>query len=550
MMPIIGAYMGGNTSPIAAGYGLFKGQWLTSDGLNIDSAIINLSGPENISLNVDQNGYVSKVLKAGTYNATVTHGGEYSGDEPKTFVVPNRDEIIVTWFASRKYKVSVVVSSPFSSQSVAYTVKNDSDEVIYSGSSWSSSMTFQLYSGSYTLSITYAGDTMTYAFDVGNSDKSIDITDRFCKISIIQPIPSLVLSITYNGVSMGMVNEFYVIKADSSRTISYSGIPSYNGLSSSAVATVSSSNIVPSSDSISLSPTAVGTVLTLSSAGTLKVPLSGKYHVLVIGGGGGGGNSYGGGSGEVADDTLQLTASESYAIEIGSGGTGGNNSTPGAGGATSFGTLLSASGGSEGTGGSGGGGSAGGGGGTGNAYGGGGGAGKNTNSGSSSGGTGVTANGGSGGSRDVSPTVGGAGISETNSFYAGDATGGGRAGSRGGGGGGGGRGATGGKGGSGSSSYAWACGGGGGGGGVAGGNGGAGGAGSTSSSKFNPGMGGIGLGAGGGGAPGRVSGSSGTTGGGGGGGGLGTGTYASNGGTSRFVGGKGGKGGVRIQWVS
>lgn len=79
--------------------------------------------------------------------------------------------------------------------------------------------------------------------------------------------------------------------------------------------------------------------------------------VRLFGGGGGGGGGYtlsggaGGGGGEMAAQTLQVVPLTVYPITIGAGGKGGTERNDGsAGGVTSFGTLLSANGGSGGVG--------------------------------------------------------------------------------------------------------------------------------------------------------------------------------------------------------
>ncbi len=553
-MPFVGAFLGGTGGAIPAGYGELNLSWVTSDGENLTPTTFILSGPENITISANQNGFASKIVKSGDYLVSVEHAGEYLGDSPKNITVPNRESVGAVWFASRKYKRTIVFLSPINSSSTSYSLNDEDGEVLHSGSSWSASMQFQLYTGSYTLTLNYANDSVTIPFDVVDEDKTIELAEWFCKVTINQPIAGVTLSISYNGYSMGAVSSFYVLKTTETRTIIYSGIPNYTGVSSSKIATVPDSSVIPSGESLTISPVATGSIVTISSSsgGPLYVPIEGDYHVLVIGGGAGGSTSYGGGSGRAVDEILHLSHAE-YPITIGAGGAGqsGNGTSPAGGGASSFGTLLSASGGStDGSGGAGGGGAASRAGGTGDNFGGGGGAAGNGSTNTYAGGTGVTADGGHGGAKEVSAANGETGVTSSDSFYGTDSAGGGSYGSgRGGGGGGGGLNARGGAGGSGSTSYSWRTGGGGGGGGVAGGTGGAGGAGAAYNT-FNGGKGGYGYGAGGGGSGGSTNQSSnGSTGGGGGGGGLASVFLSSNGGTSRWIGGSGARGAVRIQWV-
>ena len=525
-MPFVGAFLGGTGGAIPAGYGELNLSWVTSDGENLTPTTFILSGPENITISADQNGYASKIVKSGDYLVSVEHAGEYLGDSPKNITVPNRESVGAVWFASRKYKRTIVFLSPINSSSTSYSLNDEDGEVLHSGSSWSASMQFQLYTGSYTLTLNHANDSVTIPFDVVDEDKTIELAEWFCNVTINQPIAGVTLSISYNGYSMGAISSFYVLKTTETRTIVYSGIPNYTGVSSSKIATVSDSSVIPSGESLTISPVATGSIVTISSSsgGPLYVPIEGDYHVLVIGGGAGGGTSHGGGGGRAVDETLHLSHAE-YPITIGAGGAGSIDGTyqgtSTGGGASSFGTLLSAPGGStDGSGGAGGGGNPGLYGGTGDNFGGGGGGASNSTVVVGDGGAGKTADGGDGGHKNATGVKGGTGVQSTDPFYS-TAT------------------AAGGNGGSGR-------GGGGGGGGVAGGTGGDGGAGSITS-IFNGGKGGYGYGAGGGGAPDNTS--SGNKGGGGGGGGLGPSKIASDGGSSEFVGGNGASGAVRIQWV-
>lgn len=94
-----------------------------------------------------------------------------------------------------------------------------------------------------------------------------------------------------------------------------------------------------------------------TSSGTWTCPAGvTSVHVMVFGGGAGGmrgsedNGGAGGGGGHMKSSTLTVTPGTRYPVTIGSGGAGGSSSaTAGAGGATSFGTLLSANGGSIGS---------------------------------------------------------------------------------------------------------------------------------------------------------------------------------------------------------
>lgn len=571
-MPILGAFMGGDLGQIAAGFGIADLTWVTSDGQNMEGATITLTGPQTYTFNTDSNGRVREVMAVGEYIATVTHEGKYGGDSAKTIVIKNREVTSAIWFAQKKTGYTIVFTSPASYSGVAYSISNGSG-VVYSGDAWTTNMSFILDDfEEYTLSLTIFGDTLTHDFVV-NGNMTIDLSGYFCRLTASNSAGLSVGSITYNGYPASSSGTVYVIRTGESRVVKFGCSSKYSGVSTSDVATFNDETVTPSSDSINLSLTAVGVVVTITSSGSLQVPISGTYHTLVIGGGGGGANQYydsgkkyvaggGGGGGNVADSNLSLTAG-SFTITIGSGGSAGS-----AGSASSFGSKLSASGGgagdnSSGKGGSGGSGGGGGGyryGGVGGngSYGGGGGGGAIASTGTKEGGTGGTY-GGAGGSSvnydDTSDyTPAGSGVTTNEEFYGGKLYG--NSGSKGsyyraGGGGGGGRGASGGRGGNGYNTAGASegeAGGGGGGGGVAGGSGGRGGDYSPSSSQINPGYGGYGYGAGGGGG-GLYDRTSYIykLGGGGGGGGLSSTKLNTDG--SEKNGGAGAKGAVRIQWV-
>ena len=228
---------------------------------------------------------------------------------------------------------------------------------------------------------------------------------------------------------------------------------------------------------ISKTTKTVTEIFTSSGAWTCPAGVT-SIHVMVFGGGAGGMRApdgyggAGGAGGHMKSSTLTVTPGTRYPVTIGGGGAGGSSSaTAGAGGATSFGTLLSANGGSIGSY------NVGGNGGTG----GGGPGGFNSNGGTGSyGGNGGHSNGG---------TAAGNGIAAAGGSGAAGAAGTGK---YGGGAGGGGYGGNGGRGGNSSSSVG--AGGGGGGGYGTSGNGGAGG---DSTTNSIPGGGGIAAGGGG-----------------------------------------------------
>lgn len=553
MPVIVGAFMGGDTGSIAAGYAKLNLSFVTSDGKNMDGVVFSIVGATSTSVVSDANGNASLTLPVGSYTVTPSYNGTYEGAEAKTITLENETAYTLIWTASRP-RVQVNLVSPIETSYVAsYSITDNQGKVYYSSenTTWTDRMSFLLYADQYILTLSIGGFTQSTTFNAV-SDGDVDISSIFCTVQIAYPV-SYVFDVTYDGVPQGTTSTIHVLKGTSSKVISFSGGPRYGGLVDTAVLTLNDANVTPSSDTVTVSPTAVGSVIMLTESGTLDVPVDGSFRILAIGGGSQGGNvssgsyggSLGGSSGRVVDTITDVTTG-SYKITIGTGGvpSSGSGTSPTA---TSFGTLVSASPGSFSGGGAGGGGGSSSSAGKGLDFGGGGSGG----SGNSGYGTGVTANGGSIGENKAKDGSNGVPISSdaflgVSNLAANGGTGGTNYNNStylGGGGGGGGKGA---KGGNGSSTTAeYHYGGGGGGGGIAGGDGGNG-------STGNGGKGGYGYGAGGGG--GNFRSSSNWYGAGGGGGGFlkiklaGDGDYKSST-SSTAYGGRGANGAIRIQMV-
>ena len=553
-MAIVGAFLGGPGTIIPTGYHQLSLQWITSDGQNLNASV-QLTGPETKTVQLDSSGKATVTVQSGTYVMSLITEGNYSGTQSKTETLGSGESSTVVWFGTRIYPQTVTFSSPANLDSATYKITNTvTGETEAQGAGWNSTSTFVLYPGDHNLELTYAGTTVNKPFSFGNSATSIDLSDLFCRINISFPSGMTPTSIKYNSVNVPVGTSINVLRTSTAATIVLSGgIPSFAGVSTSSIADWNTISVTPSQESVSVTATAVGKIVLITASGSLTVPVAGKYDVACIGGGGGGGGRYqsyngggGGGGGHVSHKTLNLTAG-SQTITIGSGGSGGpvGGSNAKSGGVTSFGSLLSATGGGYGTysGSGGSGGSGGGGMNSGDGDFGGGGGSSHTNP-----GTGGTF-GGDGGSKGESGNAGTSASSRDDVFQSSDSySGGASGGTYGGGGGGGGLGARGGGGGSGVSIEE---GGAGGGGGIAGGNGGSGGR-STATDTGYGGSGGRGYGAGGGGA-GHNSGSRSGHGGGGGGGGYGSSVHAGNGKNSQSfdstVGGAGQSGCVLIRWM-
>lgn len=356
-MPIVNACLGGLANAIPSGQAKLNLTWITNDGENQQVTFV-ISGTASKSIQSDANGYASVQLPVGTYTVSVTHGGEYLGDDPKSITLTSRGTFSLTWLTGARQAQTVVMNSPgaITSSSVSYSITLGGTSVA-SGSSWSASMTFSLYPGEYTLTVSAYGDSFTKTFTVPKtSGLTLNLSEFFCNVTVSSSYSCR--SISYRGYSVpgtssyASSHSFYVIRASSSRsiggTVNTPTPPRYSGASTDYVYTYSASSgsVTPSSayatGSIPISR--VTNLVFITSDGTLTVP-SENYIVLINGGGGGREkdsyiDSVGAAGGEIKMYSGNLSGS--YDITLGAGG------TIGAGSASSFGTLLSASGG-EGT---------------------------------------------------------------------------------------------------------------------------------------------------------------------------------------------------------
>lgn len=538
-MVIVGAYLGGPGTSIAAGYSAVALQWVTNDGLNLSVTFSLTSSGKTTTVVSDAYGYAETTVAAGTYTISVTHQGQYLGDAPITREFESKKSYNIVFNATAG-TTSITISG-VKNTAMNVAIANSAGETVVSEAIGAARKTYDVGVGAYIVTATLYGKTKTYNITV-DGDETLDMSDEFTSVQI-QGL-SLKTRIYVDGNSAGTASSKYALSIfNLGATLTYECLVTYSGVSTAPIVTYSADTISAGTASYTATVSPKSNVVTIASSGELTVPLSGSYEIAAIGGGGGGGSGSkfgyaggGGGSGRIAVETKTLSAM-SYRITIGAGGTGSSseNSDGSSGGATSFGSLISVSGGTGG--GSGGGGrygaSQGGAGGAGGGSGGGtGSVGGNGEFGGGGGGTWmktIDAKGGSAGSKGGAGGAGGGNgssgvaVDTTSVFYTGSAYGGGAGDGRttwtAAGGGGGGYGAVGGS----VAPESYGMSGAGGGGGAFGGAGGGGGERRDNRGSGEGGSGGTGYGAGGGGGGGQGGASYyGTGGGGGGAGGLGT----------------------------
>ena len=377
-MPIVNACLGGLANAVPAGQAVLNLTWITNDGENQQVTFV-ISGTASKSVQSDANGYASVQLPVGTYTVSVTHGGEYLGDDPKTITLTSRGTFSLTWLTGARQAQTVVMSSPGSitSSSVSYSITLGGTSVA-SGSSWSSSMTFSLYPGEYTLTFSAYGDSFTKTFTVPKtSGLTLDLSEFFCKVTVSSSYSCR--NITYRGYSVpgtssyASSHTFTVVRASSSRSIGGTvNTPSGKTMTASyidgssetftlATYSASGSSVTPNSASKSTSFSVYESKRTafVLKSGTLSIP-SGSYNIAVEGGGGSGGgcseylendNLLGGGGGGSGYVSFKQSYSlnGTYTLTLGKGGEGVTAEVNGkAGEASSFGNILSANGGNGG----------------------------------------------------------------------------------------------------------------------------------------------------------------------------------------------------------
>lgn len=365
-MPIVNACLGGLANAVPSGQARLNLTWITNDGENQQVTFV-ISGTASKSVQSDANGYASVQLPVGTYTVSVTHGGEYLGDDPKSITLTSRGTGTLTWLTGARNAQVVTFASPgaLSTSSASYTITQGGTSVA-SGSSWNSTMTFNLYGGSYTLTVNAYGDSFTHEFTVPkNTGLTQDLSDKFCKLTIGGSGYS-VRNLTVRGYSVSGTSSYApsypvcVIRSSKSATIGGTvntpTPPRYSGASTASVYTFHaySTSVTPNSasKSASISVSKVANLVFITSDGTLTVP-DGTYEVLVNGGGGATlqGTPSGGCTGSYGGEIKRYVGalSGSYNIVLGAGGVSNSIGPVTSAGASSFGTLISASGGSPGS---------------------------------------------------------------------------------------------------------------------------------------------------------------------------------------------------------
>lgn len=452
-MTIINSYLGGGGA-VPTGYCRLDIIWHTEDGLNLANAAVTITGTSpgttNYTATTDSSGNASALVVAGNYIVDVTPAtGSYVISSVSVLAESGVSKTVMVNGSFRE----ALLTCSFTVQNATWQIKNAGDTVVASGTGLERYSIISLVDGTYTFEITHLGVSTTKTFTISSSNFVVDVSDVFIDLTINTKNIRMNITLNNESVATATANPVIKILKSANAGLVFNGTVLDQFLGSAIANVTNGETIAPSSSAITYTPTLKGITHLITSNQNVTVPIKGKFKILAIGGGGGGYNGLGGGGGGgyVSYNTYTVNAG-TYAATIGAGGNPTAN-----GGATSFGSIVSASGGGAGGKANGGAGGTGGGGGgySGGDYGkggngtfGGGGGGSSNSSSGGQGGSGGTNGGAGGAGRKTAGIAGsvGSAIDNSDGFFATDGDGytGGAGGTGGGGGGGGGYGARGG----------------------------------------------------------------------------------------------------------
>ena len=316
-MPMVGGFLGGDTSQVPVGQSLVNLSWMTDDreNLQVTFKLTNQNTTDIYSVPSDSSGRATTYVNSGIYDIEVIHEGVYGSDEPQMLIAESRGTYNVNFYAIKR-EVYQVTFQGMSIPSATYSLKDSDMESIDSGSDWPSEKTYSLVEGSYTLEITAFGKTFTYPFEA-DSNKRVDISSSFVVITISNLVPRS--TVTLSGIEFQASSSsisITMLKDTSNYTPSLSS-PQY--FSGSKVVGYSSLSFIPDS-SKNISASFSSYIRVISSSMSVFFP-AGKYEIFMIGGGGSGNATGGGGSGQIYFGTQTVTSSGNRNVSIGSGGT-------------------------------------------------------------------------------------------------------------------------------------------------------------------------------------------------------------------------------------
>ena len=201
---------------------------------------------------------------------------------------------------------------------------------------WINPVQFKSNNGNYVLKIDTFGQKLEYEFELIETT-SDNISNLFCKCNI-QNIVNKISVGDYFFTSNLKNDSLYIPKGSNSITFSES-LKYGDGTD---VCEVDNVTITPNQSEVNVIFNITIVPKLITSTQNLLIP-TGSYDVMIFGGGGAGSGQGGGGSGYMEKDIVEFLADTEVNIVIGEGGSSASN-----GGITSFGTYLSANGGSHG----------------------------------------------------------------------------------------------------------------------------------------------------------------------------------------------------------
>ena len=355
-MTIINSYLGGGGGGgIPIGYCQLDIIWNTEDGQNLNGATVSIVGAQSYTATTDSTGNASLLVAAGNYTIMVTPvQGAYTHTTAQVVAESGTSKTVSIFGGARDIILMSSILLPYAT----WEIKDANSHVAASGSGVEAYKIISIMDGPYTVEVDTYGVVGSKSVTVSESNFIIDISDMFVNLTINTQNLHMDLALNGDTIATNTANPVIKVAKNGVGSWAVSGTVTEQFLGSVIGTYNGGETIQPiSTDStVTLMAFTSGASHLITSTRSVTIPATGKYRIFAIGGGGGSGktqHSGGGGSGYVTDGIYTVNAGNVTAT-IGAGGAAGaaptkNGSSGGTGGATSFGNIMSASGGEGGS---------------------------------------------------------------------------------------------------------------------------------------------------------------------------------------------------------
>lgn len=344
-MAFVGGFLGGGVEMVPAGHAQICMKWTTEDRQNMSNVTMNLTSDSGEVTQIQSNefGYAEAIVPVGKYTVSVVHNGDYFNDDPQGVVAESAQTYYLNFDAYLR-STGVVFDYNFP-ENTAYRIYDSEGTQIKAGT-WINPLYVGLAKGNYKIQIDFQSTTVEEGFTVVDIAQNVFLDDVLCVLYVSGLIPGSILYFNDEKVAdiTGTSLEVVVPRSSTPIKVFAEYVPTYsNGVKA---VTGKAVNITPDFPRLNVEYpfSSVLNLITEDIAG-FSVPVSGVYEIFAIGGGGStysysNADTYtgGAGSGHMALEEVELDSTKTYEITIGQPGEYN-------GGATSFGTLISVSGG-------------------------------------------------------------------------------------------------------------------------------------------------------------------------------------------------------------